>query len=223
MALDAERQQAYFCPACEEPVVFKAGRSVIHHFAHRPGHWCAFGTGESIRHHEMKAAMGSFLVAYAPDYELALIPERRADVVLAQQHLVVECQASKISTAEWEQRTRDYNRAGWAVLWVWDFKRFGNEYDGEWRVPDEIRLCHKEAFGRVYIMQQQLLYAGHLSSLWRSNDWDEGPVGYYPKTLRAMTRKDLPLPLRPQRIRSASGLWLAGFGEGVWWKPKSRT
>jgi hypothetical protein len=101
------------------------------------------------------------------ELEWPWIPGRRADIVLPDLNIAVECQASPIAIEEWEERTLDYNLQDCAVLWVWDVRRvYGSRtggvfpanyeaqyvtyWDGEqrltpepeYRVPVEIRNCH---------------------------------------------------------------------------------
>ena len=49
---DADRTADYFCPGCEEPLVYRSGARVRPHFAHRAGGPCA--SYETILHHVAK-------------------------------------------------------------------------------------------------------------------------------------------------------------------------
>ena len=50
----AVKDESYFCPCCDEPVVFRSGDVRVHHFAHRPNGVC---TGETITHKCAKLAI----------------------------------------------------------------------------------------------------------------------------------------------------------------------
>src|SRR6266496_169946 len=47
----------FFCPQCGAPVTLRKGNKVIHHFAHLKDSDCAFGTGETVEHMNVKRAL----------------------------------------------------------------------------------------------------------------------------------------------------------------------
>jgi hypothetical protein len=106
-----------------------------------------------------QAAMGGSV-----DYEVKLIPNRRADLVIDGK-IVVECQVSPISDKDWWQRTADYTAAGYPVIWIWNHARLCHvtQWDAakgrvvktgtiaaEGRVPSEM-LATQRAGSVVYI------------------------------------------------------------------------
>lgn len=216
----------YFCPECKDEVIFKLGRTVTPHFAHKPGSTCAYAEGESAAHLAMKATMARFLPEDIVQVEVPMLPGHRADLLVPAARIVIECQASKIQAGEWERRTRDYNRMGYAVLWVWDIKRFGPHPENETRVPDEIRLCHKQQWGRVYVLAYGALYSAHLETIMRpggtyyNRDGEEGySSDYYPKSIRKMLLSRVHvMPLRMRRDTGPDKYMLVNLGDEAWWK-----
>jgi len=233
LATDADKGSVHLCPECRGPVVLKRGRLVIAHFAHAKGAGCAFGTGESIRHHQMKASIGHHFADYAPEYEAVVVPGRRADVTFlgGGRRYVVECQESPMSIEEWEQRTADYSRYGMHVLWVWDLWRLAGKGKtiaglcsvrgiGEQRVAAEVRHCHSRSYGRVYVLDTTgdlracHLEAGYTRMVDSGPSWDGG--AYTPRTLKYLNFQ--PTQLEPSAFINKHGERLVQLGEGVWWK-----
>jgi hypothetical protein len=220
VADDAERGKPYYCPECEESLILKHGEVVIPHFAHFPDVDCAWGVGESMRHMEMKHCLGELL--RTRQFEVQAIPGRRADIALPNR-IAVECQESAIGLAEWSARTKDYNARDWAVLWVWDSKRLvgyetieGTDDGTEFRISEEIRVCHRANYGRVYVLDGDgLLRACHFTAVKRQNDWSEGPAEYRLKATRTVEYHIT--KLYPQRFTGSNGMQFANLGEGVWW------
>jgi hypothetical protein len=220
LAPAAERGTGYCCPACRNAVMLKRGAIVSPHFAHYPRSVCPLAGGESVRHRAMKLRIGELFAHAAPRYEVPIAPYRRADVLLYGR-IVVECQASPLRIEEWEQRTRDYNQRGYAVLWVWDGARLGRPVrDGsaEQRVPAEVRRCHRHAYGRVYVLDGPALRACHLFPVSRRIG-DGGPKGIWRDRIpRSLRLPDFYAP--PARLtlyRGVEGERLVHLGEGSWW------
>ncbi len=215
----ARRGDRFRCPHCRERTLLKRGAIVVPHFAHVPGAVCPFARGESLRHLQMKQRIGELFVGANPRFEVPIRPGHRADVVLFNR-VVVECQVSPLMIAEWQARTRDYNRRGYAVLWVWDGARLGRppgEGTGEQRVPAEVRHCHRRAFGRVYALCGEELRACHLFPAEARERCVGGSRGrYVPRALRVPAFQEP--RFRLTLYRGAGGEHLAHLGEGVWWK-----
>lgn len=243
-AWDACRQTRCVCPACRAEVVLKRGRIVVPHFAHRPAAGCAYGIGESERHHEMKWQLAEFFGRARCAFEVPFGRDRRADLVVwppdrvprpeawadrvreradpERGCVVVECQASAIEIGEWERRTRYYNGHGLPVLWVWDAGRLAADDAGECRVPAEIRHAHRCAYGSVYVLRRGgELDACHCRPVVRETYSDY--YGWGSRTLKAVKTIDS-CRIREAAVRvrvGSAGLRLAHFGEGVWWKRDS--
>lgn len=233
LAADAERGQPHFCPACATPVTLKRGAIVVSHFAHTPRSGCWLTKGESLRHLAMKSEAGAWLESKqcSVEYEVIFDGERRADVLSVSHALVVECQASAISIAEWEDRTRFYNGRGYDVLWLWDEDRLlsspHDEEAKEYRIPAEIRHCHQMSYGRIYAMGGDgEIWQWHLHKVSRGGEEYFVPGGggdtdiapeYSPRSIR-----------QPQCLESVGNLHhringpnrhrLVALDRGVWWK-----
>lgn len=224
LAWEVESGGAFFCPECQACVIRKAGAIVVEHFAHRPDESCGLSDGESPRHMQMKRDIGRYFEG--AEYEKAIVPGHRADVVYGS--FVIECQASALSILEWERRTRNYNRAGYRVVWVWDSARLGWEsrngleyaarHDLEMRIPAEMRNCHRLSYGHLYLLDEDGSIFG--TRLWsaetRTTDYDGGH-DYTPKTLKRVSVHRITDPI-PWRLDGPNGHKLASFNEGVWWK-----
>lgn len=161
LASDAGRGECHACPECGDEVVLKSGRLVTAHFAHSPGAACAYGSGESEVHRAMKTALLGYFAGV--ELEVSLVPGRRADAVVTASDgakFVVECQASSISIDEWEARTADYNRAGYAVWWLWHRDRLSDVggYADERRFPAEMLHAADEADGVAWIWRDGYVY-----------------------------------------------------------------
>lgn len=233
LARDADTRGTYVCPECRTQLIVKAGAIVTRHFAHRARISCSLAVGESQRHMQMKEQVGGlFAGRVAVAYEKSIVPGRRADLVLGER-IVVECQDSPISILEWAARTRDYNRAGHPVLWIWDITRVcGSRWvdsfeeidlDAEWRLPAELRYCHQCSFGRVYVLDA----AGNLKSChlarvatreseWIDENHDQQSSSYTPRSLRHISFRETASRIEP--FTGPRGHRLTSLGEGAWWK-----
>lgn len=217
-AWDAGRDQRCVCPECQAAVVLKRGRIVVPHFAHHAGVGCAYGTGESERHHEMKWQIGSMFAGQPVRYEVPFAPERRADLVVGA--CVIECQCSPLSVDEWESRTVSYNTAGFSVLWIWDEDRLHTIDGEEYRIPAEIRHCHQKSYGTVYILSGDgELVAAHFSPVVRTSYSEYDGIDY-DRTLKTIKYVDR-LSIDDRRgwvERGPDGHKLVSFIRGGWWK-----
>lgn len=217
-AWEANRVEQCVCPECDVGVVLKQGRIVVPHFAHRPNSGCVYGKGESERHHEMKWQIGSLFSGQHVAYEVRFTPEHRADVVVG--GWVVECQSSPLAVTEWEARTRFYNRQGKAMLWVWDEGRFQAVGIDEYRIPVEIRECHRMNYGTVYALGfDGELCAAHFSRVVRTSYYEYEGVDY-DRTLKTIKYIDSVRidPSRGFENSGPKGHRFANFVRGGWWK-----
>lgn len=125
VAWEAEREHGPFsCPECKRQVVAKKGQFIIHHFAHRPGSNCSYGTGESWEHwramFEMYNALRNHPLVSALYVELPL-GSVRPDISFCWDgriQVAIELQRSSLPPAEVARRTAIYDEKGIAVLWV---------------------------------------------------------------------------------------------------------
>lgn len=125
-ATRAKRGGAFTCPQCESVVIFKPGRKVIPHFAHKPPTNCTWASGETRAHLEAKQLVVTALrtrgLRAEIEYNLpALSGDRRADVLLWSpngKQLAIELQHSPIGLEEIERRAFSYAEQGIAQIWV---------------------------------------------------------------------------------------------------------
>lgn len=166
-AQDATRDAGHTCPACDEPVVLRAGRIVTAHFAHRPGSDCTHGEGETPEHLAMKYAARSWMPPdFTVELEVPVVPGRRADVLVTTprgNRFVIEMQASAIPHEEMYRRTADYRRAGLPVLWVFHLSRLGTVRGTVVRPAKEVLSLARACFGVVHLSDGRDLYVGNLS------------------------------------------------------------
>ena len=189
---------------------------------HAPITHPAAARGESPRHAAMKASVARLFAPYRPGLEVRIGALRRADVVVGK--TVVECQASPLSVAEWEARTRAYNALGYAVLWSWAGARIGAEriapgWQAAARIPAELRNCHKMTYGRVYVMDDAGgLWSCHFDKRIHHEHYHSGGL-FYPKTIRVAGFQRAPLAL--SRMTGPEGHILGQLGDGAWWKSEA--
>jgi len=196
-------------------LIYKKGRIVICHFAHHARTACSLSEGESIRHLQMKSQLATLFGSLGRvEVELPIIEGYRADIVLLNRKIVIECQASPISIPEWEYRTKAYNAENYSVMWVWDIARvYGkrlacfpkpglyvdswsgkafHEYREEYRVPAEIRHCN--AWNQqIFVLDSEgelnvcrLKEAEERSNEWYDEDGEFRESSYIPKTLKCI-------------------------------------
>ena len=232
----SKEEEACLCPACGSILVLKRGALKVPHFAHQPRANCWLASeGESQRHLQMKLQMKAML----PSAELEVIcnPGHRADLLVGK--FVIECQASPISILEWRKRIEDYNAMDYAVLWVWDLARVVGkknenksskeltEWDEnpeivEYRIPAEIRECHRCSFGKVYVLNPEgKLAALHLGRVIKYNDWEDGPAEIRLKATKSLSFHSVGKVLQ-ELVNSKEKLTLASLGEQKWWSNERR-
>jgi hypothetical protein len=125
-AAGAPRGLNYVCPRCKGPVVYKPGRRVISHFAHKPPTDCAWASGETRAHLEAKQIVKDALRARGLKAELeyvvsALPGDRRADVMAWSPsgiRVAFELQHTALGLDEIEKRAFCYAREGIAQIWT---------------------------------------------------------------------------------------------------------
>ncbi len=114
------RKISCFCPACKSPVRLKNGSVMKAHFAHVHLDQCQFASeNESAQHLSLKTELYKWLNT---DEEVAVeqfIPEinQMADL-LVNHKLALEVQCSSLSIKRLRERTENYHRAGYQVLWL---------------------------------------------------------------------------------------------------------
>jgi hypothetical protein len=164
-----------------------------------------------MRHLQMKSQLAKRFESISRiEFELPIIEGHRADIVLLDLDIAIECQASPISIEEWQFRTQNYSAENYRVMWVWDICRvYGKRmnffpepenywesgqtianYRLEYRVPAEIRHCHAwneqifalDSAGRLMVCR--FLDAAERYNEWFDEDGEERYSYYTPKTLK---------------------------------------
>lgn len=111
------KEENYYCPACLEKLMIKAGRLNAPHFAHYPASECQlFSEAESPAHRKGKL----FLADYSQktvglEVYLASI-QQIPDLLL--EKLVIEVQYSPLSMQRFIERNTGYWQAGYQVWWL---------------------------------------------------------------------------------------------------------
>ncbi|MCI0682373.1 MAG: hypothetical protein L0Y71_09730 [Gemmataceae bacterium] len=170
---EARRAGRYLCPECRAIVGLRSGLRKIAHFAHFSTTRCALSAPESPRHRALKWLCRK-LFAPLPVVWEAPLGERRVDALVNGQ-FAVECQASPLAAQEWRERTRHHWRLGYPVLWLWDVKRLCRrntlaealvlERNGRCVLaPPEIRLCHEESGGVIFVADKHEVLPCRLSA-----------------------------------------------------------
>ncbi|WP_373895697.1 competence protein CoiA [Virgibacillus sp. CBA3643] len=118
------KQESFFCPACKQQVIIKAGTKVIPHFAHRsitncPNH----EGGEGAYHEKGKLLLYNWLIHQKLDVQLeAFIPEinQRPDLLLKlnRKRIAIEYQCARVPVEQIRQRSAGYARAGIIPIWI---------------------------------------------------------------------------------------------------------
>ncbi|MDR2832792.1 MAG: competence protein CoiA [Streptococcaceae bacterium] len=114
--LKTMKQDSFFCPSCGEKVKLKIGIVRIPHFAHLSGSQCvAFCENESPEHLELKRIISDWsdeikLEVYFPQLK------QRPDALLNK--ICLEIQCSSLSIERLIERTNNYKRHGYQVLWL---------------------------------------------------------------------------------------------------------
>lgn len=115
------KKMNWFCCDCQEPVILKAGRIKQMHFAHGKDSECqSFSEGETREHLAGKTLLYQNCCHHQIQVELeAYLPKlkQRPDV-LVDQKLALEFQCSPLSFERLKERTDNYQKHGYEVLWI---------------------------------------------------------------------------------------------------------
>ena len=198
VATEVARGPEYRCPdpACNQPVIIRKGRKVIHHFAHRPDASCAYGRGETHAHLQAKLLLRNEfrrrgLQADVERVVLSSESDRRADVLVwkpdSDRRVAIEVQHSYLSVTDIERRTKAYIAASVAVIWIglmdWGLLGIGDRslngyYVMNYRSRDWEKWAHDYNGGHLWLLDVNVS-AGRM---WRASFQGgatilEGPFG----------------------------------------------
>jgi competence protein CoiA len=121
-AKEAQLKRDYVCPHCQKKLRLKRGQRRVWHFFHLSKNDC-IEKGRSLAH----LAIQSYLKEIFLDAELEkpfLMVGRICDVCIESKKLIFEVQCSSISQKEVDQRTTDYQKLGYQVIWIFHQKLF---------------------------------------------------------------------------------------------------
>ena len=119
---EQDRERGFICPQCEEIfIIVLPSLNIIKHFRHKSkaAHdW----KPESQAHLAMKKSLMELADSYEYPCEVEVKIShdgayRIADVLIKEK-IVVECQCSKISIKEYEERTRFYQDNDYQIIWL---------------------------------------------------------------------------------------------------------
>ncbi|KKE80382.1 hypothetical protein DTX80_17295 [Bacilli bacterium] len=119
-----QKEVKFYCPACQEAVLIKAGKKMIPHFAHYATSQCSAGDrGEGIYHEQGKFLLYQWLKKQGLEVTLEkYIPEirQRPDILLKinKKQIAVEYQCARIPVEEVNRRNRGYQSIGITPIWI---------------------------------------------------------------------------------------------------------
>ncbi|HEL2057530.1 TPA: competence protein CoiA [Streptococcus suis] len=113
-------QGSFSCPGCGGPVRYKSGKVLRSHFAHVSLRDCSyFCENESAQHLELKTILYDWLRKHeAVKLEVPLPQIQQVADLLVNRNLSLEVQCSRLSISRLQERTKAYQQADMAVLWL---------------------------------------------------------------------------------------------------------
>lgn len=123
-AADGAANENYYCPACEDKLIFKKGRTIHSHFAHAKQSFCqTFSEGETAEHLDGKLLLYNWFKREKLNVELeAFLPElnQRPDLLVEinGSKIAIEYQCSPISRDKIRERTLGYSENSIRVIWI---------------------------------------------------------------------------------------------------------
>lgn len=159
----------WHCPVCEEPVHY-VKRSVdgrIAHFRHEAGDGKKHpGASESMRHEKIKLKLYKYwsMMPYTRYAQIEHhLGDRIADITMIHKEhgkIAVEVQLSLQNADEFEDRTKDLNSEGYAVLWLVDLDKFGHPIIVSAPTPTRkgeiVKWLQSNYYGRYYAVDYSL-------------------------------------------------------------------
>lgn len=117
------RQQPFYCPVCQQPVILKIGHCLQPHFAHQQHADCLAAEGETAEHLAGKALLGQWCrkqqLKFRYEVYLPALQQRPDLLVYYQTEVIaLEFQCSPISVAMIRARTQGYRQAGYRFIWI---------------------------------------------------------------------------------------------------------
>ena len=134
---DGLRKMKFFCPSCEEAVIFKNGDKVIPHFSHYSKSNCLLhDRGEGIYHEQGKLLLYQWFKKQNMHVELEkYLPDisQRPDLFITvnKRKIALEYQCARIPIEEIQKRNNGYQKAGIIPIWIMGanrLKRLSNHH-----------------------------------------------------------------------------------------------
>lgn len=126
-----QKKQKFYCPSCKQPVLIRAGKYKMPHFAHYPQMKCSVERtgGEGPYHEKGKLLLYNWL--RRQNYKVSLemyLPniQQRADILIRRhpRKLAIEFQTSRIPVEQVFERSTHYLRSNIQPLWILGFNLF---------------------------------------------------------------------------------------------------
>lgn len=216
----------FICPHCNKKVSYvrehlRSGCFVIPHFRHLIP--CPFESEpETAIHLRMKLYFYDKLneKGFKTEIEKRMM-NRIADVYAEKNNLkiVVECQNSNISLDNLVNRTKDYNRLGIYVFWIFSTNKYFNiDKSGYIKIKTIEKILHKLNYGRVYYFDKESIIAINFSSAGTiiDNEWTGNSYYKFYKTLK--NYKKLVLTKWEINTFENEGYKLLRLNDRVFWK-----
>ncbi|CAM3145919.1 competence protein CoiA [Leuconostoc rapi] len=123
LATEANKQQQFLCPGCQERVILRSGEINQKHFAHQNNSNCAtFSENETAQHLSGKLQLASKLQPYGEIVIEAVLPEinQRPDILIKrkEKYIAIEYQCSPISQKRLDERNAGYKSQNIHVVWL---------------------------------------------------------------------------------------------------------
>ncbi|MGM0219979.1 competence protein CoiA [Enterococcus sp. AZ126] len=126
--IEQMKDNKYFCPVCDHPVRIKNGKVKLPHFSHYNNSTCSiYSEGETLEHLALKAVFAKWCEKEAIEYELEkYLPalNQRPDLLIG--NIALEIQCSPLSAQRLVERTQNYQKHGYIVIWICGKKLFSN-------------------------------------------------------------------------------------------------
>lgn len=120
----------FYCPACKELVMIKAGKKTIPHFAHYPKSKCPGARGGEGPYHEKgKLLLYQWLQSQYLDVELEpYLKEIKQQpdllLIINNKRIAIEYQCARIPIGDIQRRNDGYKQAGIIPIWILGAKQF---------------------------------------------------------------------------------------------------
>ena len=115
-----EKENEFYCPACHSPVYLKNGPVKMAHFAHASLKNCkAWSENESAQHLGLKKELYDWFAKSEQVKLEVYLPElQQTPDLLVNEKIAIEIQCSSLSLQRLAERTKNYHKHGYKVIWL---------------------------------------------------------------------------------------------------------